>query len=184
MRQIAIPSLFREVLGESQSVVEVAAILLVSLGLTGLLCLLHADAVFAVAPWRSALAILLVLDIIAGCIANFSYSTNHYYANNSKARLVFIAIHVHLLAVAWLLGLAWQHALVVWGYTMGAALVVNALYGNRMQRFTAGVLLVLGVALVLLAPAAPPFFMVVSLLFMIKVMFSFAVDHYGSPVEG
>ncbi|QDQ25951.1 hypothetical protein FNU76_06055 [Chitinimonas arctica] len=179
MRQIAIPSLFREVLGESQTLAEIVAILLFSVGLTVLLCFLSPEALFRVDAWRSTLAILLILDIFAGCIANFSYSTNHYYAQHSTARLVFIAIHVHLLAIALLLDVAIDHAMLVWAYTMLAALAVNALKGMRLQRFAAGLLLALGVAMVFLAPPAPQFFMLISVLFMLKVMYSFAVDHYA-----
>ena len=129
--------------------------------------------------WRSAIAYLLVVDIFAGCVANFTYSTSNHYAARNKERLVFIAVHVHILIVAWLLGTDFLPAVIIWGYTIAGALVVNALKGSRFQLFVAGVLLATGIFVAVLVIEIPKYFLAISLLFMMKVMFSFAVDHYG-----
>jgi hypothetical protein len=68
--------------------------------------------------------------------------------------------------------------MIVWGYSTIGALVVNALNGSRFQLFTAGSLLVVGIAIAVLSVADPNYFLVFSLLFMVKVRFSFAVAHY------
>jgi hypothetical protein len=134
--------------------------------------------------WRSAIAYLLIVDIFAGCIANFTRSTNNHYAARDNERLVFIAIHLHILIVAWLLGISLWYAFVVWGYTIAGAFVVNAFKHSRFQIFVGGMLLSIGIALVALGIDVPKYFLVISLLFMMKVLFSFAVDHYGQAETG
>jgi len=181
---VRIPSYLHDVFGESQTVGELLAIVLVGLGGAAALFLASPAITQGQSSWRSAIAFLLVADILAGCVANFTRSTNNYYAARGKQRLVFIAIHVHLLIVAWLLGLGFWGALVVWGYTIAGALVVNALNASQFQVFVAGALLVLGIALTVLGMDAPKYFLVISLLFMVKVLFAFAVDHYASAPTG
>jgi hypothetical protein len=81
--------------------------------------------------------------------------------------------------VAWLLRADFWHAVIIWGYTIGSAFVVNALKASQLQVFAGGVLLSAGIAVAVLAAEVPKYFLVISLLFMIKLLFSFAVDHYG-----
>jgi hypothetical protein len=173
-----IPPFLGDILGESQTLVELLTIGVLSVGLSTFLFIAFPEMTQDIPVWRSILAYLLTLDIAAGCIANFTRGTSDYYAARSRERWIFIAIHVHLLLISGLLGVGLLHALVVWGYTISGALAVNALKGNRFQVFTAGSLLVVGVPVVILGPPVPRYFLVISLLFMIKVLYSFAVDHY------
>lgn len=175
---VRIPSYLHEVFGESQTVGELLAIVLFGLGGAAGLFLASPAITHGQSSWRSAVAFLLVADILAGCVANFTRSTNDYYATRGKHRLVFIAVHVHVLLVAWLLGLGFWAALIVWGYTIAGALVVNALKASQFQVLVAGALLVLGIALVVLGMETPTYFLLISLLFMVKVLFAFPVDHY------
>ena len=180
---IRIPPFLHDVLGESQTVGEVLAIVAFGVGLTTLLFIGFPEMTQGLPLWRSAIAYLLVVDIFAGCVANFTYSTSNHYAAHNKKRLIFIAVHIHILIVAWLLGVDFLPAFVIWGYTIAAALVVNALKENRRQLFVAGVLLATGISVTVLWIETPKYFLVISLLFMMKVMFSFAVDHYGKAKE-
>jgi hypothetical protein len=82
--------------------------------------------------------------------------------------------------VAWLLGTGLWDSVLVWGYTITGAYVVNALKGNQFQMFVAGVLLAFGILIIVLGVEVPKYFLVISLLFMVKVSFAFAVDLYGS----
>ncbi len=176
---VRIPPFLHDVFGESQTIGELLAVVLFGVGLATLLFVAFPEMTLRLSLWRSVLAYMLVLDIFAGCAANFTRSTSNHYAARSKGRLVFIAVHIHLLLVAWLLEIAYWHAVVVWGYTIAGALVVNALKGNRFQLFVAGMLLTAGIAIAVLGMDVPKYFLVISLLFMVKVLFSFAVDHYG-----
>ena len=176
---IRIPPFLHDVLGESQTVGEVISIVVFGVGLATLLFFGFPEMTQGLPLWRSAIAYLLVVDIFAGCVANFTYSTSNHYAARNKERLVFIAVHVHILIVAWLLGTDFLPAVIIWGYTIAGALVVNALKGSRFQLFVAGVLLATGIFVAVLGIEIPKYFLAISLLFMMKVMFSFAVDHYG-----
>lgn len=127
---IHIPLFLRDVFGESQTLGELLAILLFGVGLATSLFFAFPEMTRGLPLWRSAIAYLLIVDIFAGCIANFTRSTNNHYAARSRERLGFIAIHVHILVVAWLLGIGLWHAIIVWGYAIGGAFVVNALKGS------------------------------------------------------
>ncbi len=176
---INIPPFLHDVLGETQTVGEVLAIAVFGFGLATLLFFAFPEMTQGLPLWRSAIAYLLAVDIFAGCVANFTYSTSNHYAASNKKRLVFIAFHVHILIVAWLFGVDFTPAIIIWGYTITGAIVVNALNGNQLQLFVAGVLLAAGISMTVLWMETPKYFLVISLLFMMKVMFSFAVNHYG-----
>jgi hypothetical protein len=175
---IRMPSYLHDVFGESQTIGELFAVLFFGVGGATLLFFAFPMMTQNLPLWRSVIAYLLVLDIFAGCIANFTRSTNNYYAARGTHRLVFIAIHVHILIVAWLLGIGLWNAIIVWACTVAGALVVNALKGHPLQKFVAGVLLSLGISITVLGTELPRYFLMISLLFMVKVLFAFAVDHY------
>ena len=176
---IRMPSYLHEVFGESQTKSELLAILLFGVGSATLLFIMFPEMTLTLPLWQSILAYLLVLDIFAGCVANFTRSTSNYYAARDKERLVFIAIHVHILIVAWLLGIGLWSALTVWGYTIASAYVVNACKDSQFQKFVAGILLALGILIIVLGMDVPKYFLVILLLYLLKVGYAFAVDHYG-----
>lgn len=173
-----IPPVLHDIFGESQTIAEMLAILLFGGGVATALVWAYPEMTQGLPLWRSVIAYLLIFDIGAGCIANFTRSTSNYYATRPKGRLLFISVHVHLPLVAWLLGIGFIHALLIWAYTIVGAFVINALKGSRFQLVMAGLLLSMGIAIAVLAVDVPYYFLVVSLLFMLKVLFSFAVDHY------
>jgi hypothetical protein len=175
---IRMPSYLHDVFGESQTIGELLAIVFFGVGLATLLFFAFPEMTQGLPIWRSIIAYLLVVDIFAGCVANFTRSTNNYYAARDKQRLVFIAIHAHILIAAWLLETGLGSSVIVWGYTITGALVVNALRGSQFQKFVAGVLLALGISIIVVGTEVPKYFLIISLLFMVKVLFSFAVDHY------
>ena len=179
---IRIPSFLHDILGESQTVGELLTIGILSVGITSTLYVAFPEMTEELPIWRSTFAYLLILDIVAGCVANFTRSTNNHYSRRSKERWIFIAVHVHLPVIAGLLGTGLGHALIVWGYTIVGAIMVNALNGSRFQLFTAGSLLVAGMAIAVLSVEIPNYLLLISLLFMLKVLFSFAVDHYHQEV--
>ena len=175
---IRIPPFLHDILGESQTIGELLTIAILSAGITTTLFVAFPEISQELPIWRGTLAYLLILDIVAGCVANFTRSTNNHYSSRTKERWIFIAVHVHLLLIEALLGTGIWHAVLVWGYTIMGALAINALHGSCFQLFTAGSLLVLGMAIAVLSIEIPNYFLLISMLFMVKVLFSFAVDHY------
>ena len=177
---ILMPSYLHDVFGESQTIGELLVITLFGFGFAAYLFFEFPEMTRNLPRWRSAVALLLIADIAAGSVANFTRSTNDHYCTDSKKRLLFIALHVHILILACLLETGhWDSAVTAWGYTIPGAFAVNALRGNEYQKFVAGVLLVLGISIAMLRVDDQRYFSVISLLFMVKVLFAFAVDHYG-----
>lgn len=182
MKQIRIPSFLHDVFGEKQHLGTILAILLFGGLLTTALYWLFPELTDNVPVWRSALALVLIFDIFSGCIANFSASTSNFYAARRTNRIVFLAIHFHIVLVAFLLHTDIWYSIAVWAYTIIGAFIVNALIGRQSQRFVAGLLLSLGLGGIPLLPNIQPYMLIVGLLFMLKVLFSFAVDHYGQAI--
>ena len=179
MKYFKIPEFLFEVFGEKQSLLEVVCTL--SFAFIGS-WIVYLVAGLELDNWKSILAFLFIVDVLAGCIANFSYGTNEYYSQRPKNRLIFIAIHVHILVIAWLLSEPLESAMIVWGYTIMSALVVNALKGRQVQCFIAANLMCYGLLLLIYLPLSN-WFLMVSVFFLIKVLFSFSVDHFGKEVE-
>lgn len=179
MKYFKTPEFLFEVLGEKQSVLEVTC--------TVLFALLGSWIIYSVADiefghWKTAVAYILIADVLAGCIANFSLGTNEFYSKRPKNRLIFIAIHIHILVIAWLLSEPMDTALIIWAFTIVSAFLVNALNGKPIQNFIAANLMCYGIFL-LIYLSLPVWFLMVSIFFMIKVLFSFSVDHFGKRAK-
>jgi hypothetical protein len=176
MKGIDIPPFLHEVFGVRQKVVHIVVILLFGATLSTVLLMLYPKLYMDLALWKRVLTFLLVFDIGSGCIANFTQSTSDYYATRKSKRIVFLTVHVHLILVALLLQSHLVPALLVWMYTIVCASIIQAIKG-RNQVFIVGVLLSLGIAWIPLLEMGT-FMLIVSMLFMVKVLFSFSVDHY------
>ena len=182
MKNVEIPESLYDVFGQKQSVIELCAILLFTAIGTFLVFYTYTMPEVVLSDWRMILGFVLIADIFAGCLANFTHGTNGYYAVREKNRLMFILLHVHLLVIAWLLAGPLMPAVILWCYTLVAALLVNALKGHKLQLFFAANMLFWGMCLLILFQL-PIWFLLTSLFFMIKVAFGFAVDHYPSACD-
>ncbi len=167
------PTWLVEVLGETHVPAQTTVFLLFGVLVAALF---GANMNAAVAPWRVAVALLLVGDIAAGALANFTRGTNDYYAARASRRLAFIAIHVHVVVLAWVLDAPLAPSVCVWLYAVGTALVVDAATGRRSQRFFGAAAFAFGLTAVWLLGVPPPLLWVY-VLFLLKVTFAFAVDH-------
>jgi hypothetical protein len=184
MKQYRMPSFLHDVFGERQSIAAIAAILVFGGLLTAALYFVFPQMTAHVPVWRSALAMLLIFDIGSGCAANFTTSTNSFYAARKTNRIVFIAVHVHIVLIALLLQTGIGFSIAVWAYTIAGAFVVNALIGRRSQLFVAGLLLAAGLGWMPMVQLIPPYMLIACTLFMLKVLYGFAVDHYGNAPHG
>ncbi|HEV7318970.1 MAG TPA: hypothetical protein VGO04_10220 [Ensifer sp.] len=178
MRRLSIHPHLHDVFGEEQPPVYLAAIFLFGIGVAIAFAVLAMPVLSALPSWRAVLALILVVDIAAGCVANFTPSTNDFYVARPRNRWIFIAIHVHVVVMALLLGTGVGPAVAVWAFTIAAAIAVNLLAGHSAQTFVGGLLLSVGLAGLPLLPDLSPALAGVFALFMLKVQFSFAVDHY------
>ena len=183
-KAIRIPKMLQELFGFEITKTELLLILLSCLVLSALLLAAAYDEWRSLELWRQVLLIVLTLDICGGVIANFSHSTNSYYAGNAKARLVFILLHVQPLLIAFLLDGSFMLSLAVTVYTMAAGLIANSLAGHRLQRMAGALLMVLGLTVFLVtlsyATSGAPLLLKALLSFhLFKVVYAFAVDHYA-----
>lgn len=181
VRDIRIPKPLHDVFGEVQSPAELALIAFGGLGLTAAACVAGADSLADVAWWRAALAVLLVADICCGVIANFTRGTDRYYAERPRNRWVFIAVHWHLVVIALAIGDGVWFALAATAYTLIGAAVVNLLHGSMLQPPIGATLLAVGLIGVVIAgaaDAAPLLLLAAAALFVLKVVYGFAVTHF------
>lgn len=186
-RPLTMPSAVHETLGQTQTPASLLAVVAAILAAALLWWWLPGPATVEPLPfWRQALAFVLFLDIAAGAVANLTTGTDRFYATRPRHRWVFIAIHLHLPAVGWLLAAPMAGYWAVWALTITGAIVVNLLRGNRLQPVMAGLVLCLGI---LLMPVLghlldlDPLGQTVSLLFLFKVTYSFAVSHHAPAQE-
>ncbi|WP_434340743.1 hypothetical protein [Motilimonas cestriensis] len=178
MKTFIVPKSLHEVFGERQTWLEVTGVVLFALLGSSLIYGLLYTPIAELSLWRSVIAWLLIADILAGCIANFSRGTSQFYGARASGRWLFISIHFHLIAVAWLLGEPILAMGYIWAYTIAAAIIVNLLQQYRYQLFIAANLIAYGLILIVVL-ALPSWLMLVSILFMLKVVFSFGVDHFA-----
>ena len=117
MKYIKINEFFHDVFGKKQSVLELIAVFVFSFLATYFIYNNYSNDTQGVLSWKIIAAFILVADIMAGCIANFTFSTNQHYVNQSKKRLLFILFHIHLLVISFLLDAYFVYAFVFTVYT-------------------------------------------------------------------
>lgn len=194
---LKVPKFFHDILGERTQLSELAliamttAIIFSAAWFAGLNQLLFTEGF----RWIHLLAVGLIVDIIAGAVANLTEGTNDYYRLRPRNRLIFIAIHIQPVVLHAILfpdqGLTAfspeaGYAVIIWLYTMLVSLWVNhynrnehsSKTSNSMQRPLSGALMLVGIAYIMTAPAAVPVGLkLVYVLYLYKVAYSFAVDH-------
>lgn len=176
MKTIIVPPAFHEVFGKQQRIIELLVALLV--GVMASAVFAATGALPAATPvWRAVIALVLIFDIGAGAVANLTRGTNDHYKERPRSRLVFIAAHWHLVAVFAALDYSIGTSLLITAYTLAAAFIVNALYGTAAQRTVGGALAIAGTLAIAFVQLTPALF-ALSCVFLFKVSFSFAVDHY------
>lgn len=180
MKTVKIPQFLHEVLGKESTPAELWMIFITSiLGTLGLFYFTTSEW-NQLSFWKIAILFLLIFDILAGFIANLTFSTNQHYKENSKQRLIFIAIHIQPLIFAFLLNDYFYICIFIWLYTLVTALIVNALQKYPAQRVLSSCFAMLGlIALLLYANPIPNLLLIVLAFFHLKVTYSFAVDHYA-----
>lgn len=180
MKTIRIPRFFHEVFGKEYTILE----LTLTLAFATLSTLLYSFTTYPEWQGFGILQIVVILimafDISGGVIANFTFGTNNQYKKSKRARLIFIAAHVQPLILALVLGEYYLPCALTWGYTAISAFIVNGFSKHPAQRTIGAALMIFGILwLILYFIDLPRFLLIILILFLIKVTFSFAVDHYA-----
>ena len=197
----AVPAALEEFLGHQQTKVEAGSVLALGVLLTAIYAALflglsgranYLDS--SLHTWRLIAGVLIASDIFFGAVANFSRGTNAHYsgAQNSKKRWIFIVAHWHISILCWLLHPEDVDALTFCSglnlFTLLCAAFVNTQRDNpsALQRFIGGATMVSSSFLLVslavrpeLGGRLPRELWPVCFVFHVKVMYAFAVDHYG-----
>ena len=179
MSHTKIPKAFHELFGEEQIKSELIITLVFSVISFLALIVGTQDEWLGLQWYKIALLFLLMLDILGGEVANLSFGTNQYYLKNPSKRWFFLAIHIQPFLLAWILNSNYMVALLVWIYSIGSSTIINLLQEKTYQRIAAGSLFGFGlIAFFLLNFNLPNVISILYTLYMFKLIFSFAVDHW------
>ncbi len=180
MKTIKMPGSLHDVFGEEITAAELWMILTVSSGATFALFAFTRDEWSPLPFWKTTLLFLLIFDIMAGFIANLTFSTNKFYKERPKNRLIFIILHIQPLIFSFLMNGSFFVCLAIWLCTLVSALIVNQLQTYPPQKALAGSLVAVGLLVLLLnSPSLPILFLVSLAFYQLKVIYSFAVDQYA-----
>lgn len=177
---IRIPKFFHELFGHHQQKSELILILLFTATTTAIVAWFTSTYWLELKWYQNLTLLLLFLDISGGVVANLSKGTNNYYNVHPKSRWVFISIHIQPLILAAILQSPMQIAVIVWLYTILSACLLNSLRGKAYQRLLAGTLYSIAIIGYVLSDISLPLpISLIYLLYMMKVIYSFSVDHSG-----
>jgi hypothetical protein len=175
-RDVTIPRAIQVLHGECATVSGLLVVYSTA-AVFGVLALVFAWSRVADLPWwKSALLFLVAACASGGVVANFSASTDRYYARRPGLRWAFIFVHVIGPAALYFLfdgRLAYWVFLYV--YTVAAASIVNVIQERNRQEVAAASLLVLDIVILLPIGLAAPFLGWYGPVYMIKMISAFAV---------
>ena len=173
-----VPAVLHDVLGNSQSVGELTAISLFTAWGTYFIRNSSTD-LSNLRGWKAWAAVVVIADLFAGCVGNYSKGTNdHYHRDGTNTmRYVFYSIHFHIVALAYVANVSLSESLKVWAYTVSSGLLVNSLRGTDLQPIAAGSLMGVGL-LAIPEMETPRWFQSMSLVYLMKVALSFSLDYH------
>jgi len=180
-KEITINNAFKEWLGEKPTWGD----LLVTFGTaaiaTVMLVLGNYTELAGLSLWQSILFIVVAFDIIGGCVANFTESTDWYYSRNAAKRWVFLAEHIVHITLLYLASggylLFWSSVFI---YTIGSGAIVQTIQSRRLQQLIAGSLVTIGCMLFYgIYEIEIPLLQWFPALFMVKIIIGFAVRRTG-----
>ncbi len=125
--------------------------------------------------WKPILFLVMVLDIIAGAIANFTKSSQDYYKNNTKKRIIFLFMHfLHIGFLILAVGHLW-YSLSVLIFTLIGAFIVNFTESLKQQEINASAVVCLGIILFYVVFPAPQILMWLPAILLVKLVFGFSI---------
>lgn len=182
-KEIKINNGFKEWLGENPTQGDLWYIFATAFLATGLLITCYFEELRQLQLWRSILFIIVSFDIIGGAVANFSVSTDRYYAQNRKKRWLFFAEHiVHILLLYVAIGGDYWFWISIFAYTMSAGVIVNLIPNKRIQELAAPALVSVGCIVFYGFNLIIPLMSWFPTVFMIKIILGFAVQRTKQPV--
>ncbi|GGE68511.1 hypothetical protein [Priestia taiwanensis] len=181
MKKVKIPTFFHELFGSQQSKSEFVLVIAFTIVSTSVVGLFTLDYWAGLQWYQQLILLLLYLDIAGGVIANLTSGTDQHYHERPRARWIFIAIHVQPLLCTLLLGSSTWISVAVWCYTIVVASIINILRTANFHRTLAGCFVTVSlIGLFFTGNELEEAIFILYMMYMIKVIYSFAVHHNGS----
>src|SRR5690554_13606 len=176
---IKIPKIFHEILGEEQRKIDLLFIIVFAISSTVFLSLFYYNDISSLPIINQVILIILTIDITGGVVANLSFGTDNYYMNRRKARYVFIAIHIQVILIFVFAHLPLRIGLILWGYTMLCAIILELYKNNPSQKVLAGFMFSIGLLIVFgFQNMLTTFVVILVLFYLFKLLYSFSVNHH------
>ncbi len=180
MKKLKVPKIFHELHGEETNIAELLLIYGIALAAPAILYYTTRTGLPELPRWRTFLLFIMVADLAGGIIANLTYGTTAFYEKKQWRKVVFILLHVAHPAIIWLLTKTQLPFLIYTaGITLFFSFVTAFAFRQPRQQFAGFIFLCSAVAFSFILFGTTPFFRVVSILYMLKLIYSFSVDHYG-----
>lgn len=177
---IKMPKFFHEILGKEQKIMELVFILIFAITSSIFLFVFFYNDLRVLPVLNQVILLLLTLDITGGVVANLSFGTDTYYSNRKQARYVFIAVHIQVILIIVFAQLPLWIGLVLWAYTILCALTLERYKNSPSQKVLAGFAYSIGLLVVFgFQNMLTTFVVVLCLLYLFKVLYSFSVNHYS-----
>lgn len=175
--EIKINNGFKEWLGENPTLGDIWIIFGTAFLATVLLVAGYFDELRQLPLWRSILYVIVAFDIMGGAVANFTVSTDRYYAQNNNKRWMFFAEHVvHFILFYVAIGGNYWFWISIFAYTMISGIVVNLISERRVQEIVAPAFVTIGCILFYGFNLLIPLMTWFPAVFMIKIITGFAVQ--------
>ena len=174
--------MLRLLYGDSPTARDLVLIHLTAVSAAGLLLLLYAQSAAPFSLAAAGVIVVLALDEAGGVVANATRSTSGWYRRQPAwVSIVFLAVHALQPALmALVLGLPWPVFALLYGYQLAAGCVLIRLREHDVQRPLAAALLGIGVVLFVGLSTVPPVLMILGLLYLVKLVVMFPVDHHAA----
>lgn len=176
---IKIHNFFHEILGETQKPIELILTIVFAVFATSFSFVFYADFLSTLPHLTKVALLLITLDITGGVLANLTQGTDRFYSARKKARLIFIIIHVQPVLVFFLTNQPWWIGVLLWGYTLVSAIILERIKYHPSQKIAAGFVLFTALAILFgFQSDLTPFVVFLMVLYLFKVLFSFSVNHH------
>jgi hypothetical protein len=182
-KKVRINNCFKEWLGEDPTQGDMLLVFGTSILATALLITAYFDELRSLSLWKSVVFAVVSFDIIGGAVANFTISTDKYYARSNKKRWMFFAEHLFHFMLFYIAigGTSWFWIL-IFAYTMVSAAIVNIISEKRVQEIIAPAFVTVGCILFYGFHFVIPLMSWFPAVLMIKIIIGFAVQRTNPSI--
>lgn len=164
-----------EFLGDNPNKKDIIKISITTLIVTTIIGYFNYSEISGLPIWKAILFFIILADIFAGAVGNFTKSTQLKYSNNTKKRVSFLFAHIVHIGV---LVLAVGHVYYGFGvlaFTIASGLIVNFTGTVKNQEINAAVAFCVGIILFYVVFPAPQILVWLPAILLVKLVFGFSI---------